>query len=148
MLVPWVQNGLPPKLSNLLELCANQGSRKIPNVPTQRLRSLVEEIWTRAMLFLHLLNGMNSSPKASELSEFLLDFEQSLLPLAMSKMGLRILPLFTSILLIQFLKLCDFGPKTCNLFPKNFEVLHRSRIALKRSMLLPMPSSVRKNAWS
>ena len=34
--------------------------------------------------------------------------------------------------IVQFLKLCDFGPKSSNLFAKNFEVLHGSRIAFKK----------------
>ena len=37
------------------------------------LRSLLNEKWTGAMLFLHLLNRTNSSAKTYELGEFLLD---------------------------------------------------------------------------
>ena len=81
------------------------------------------------MLFLHLLNGTNPAAKTSEQREFLLDFQQPFLPLPVSNMRLRILSPFPSILLVQFLKLCNFGPKPGNLFAKNLEMLHKLRIA-------------------
>ena len=81
------------------------------------------------MLFLHLLNGTNSTPKTSEQREFLLDFQQPFLPLPVINMRLRILTPFPSIPLIQFLKLGDFGPKPGNLFAKYLEMLHPLSIA-------------------
>lgn len=41
---------------------------------------------TGAMLFLHLLNRMNSAAKSSEQREFLLDLQQPFLPLPVSNM--------------------------------------------------------------
>lgn len=76
------------------------------------------------MLFLHLLNGTNSFAKTSKSGEFLLDFLQPLLSLAVGKVGMRVRSGLTAILCVQFLKLCDFGPKAGNLFAKNFEVIH------------------------
>jgi hypothetical protein len=81
------------------------------------------------MLLLHLLNRMNSTAQTSEQREFLLDLQQPFLPLPVSNMRLRILSPFTSIPLVQFLKLCDFGPKPGNLFAKYLEMLHPLRIA-------------------
>lgn len=81
------------------------------------------------MLFLHLLNRMNSAAKTSEQRELLLDLQQPLLPLPVSNMRGRILSPFTSIPLVEFLKLGNFGPKPGNLFAKNLEMLHNLRIA-------------------
>ena len=53
-----------------------------------KLRSLVDEIGTGAVLFLHLFHGVNSSAKFSELGEFLLDFKKSLLALAVCDLGI------------------------------------------------------------
>jgi len=84
------------------------------------------------MLFLHLLNRMNSAAKPSEQREFLLDLQQPFLPLPVSNMRGRILSPFPSIPLVQFLQLCNFGPKPGNLFAKNLEMLHPLRIAFRK----------------
>jgi len=68
------------------------------------------------MLFLYLFNRTESSAKTSDLGEFLLDFLQSILPLAVSKVGLRIGSGLTAILLVQFLKLYDLNTQSSNLF--------------------------------
>jgi len=68
------------------------------------------------MLFLHLFDRSKSSAKTSDLGEFLLDFLQSILPLAVSKVGLRIGSGLTAILLVQFLKLYDLNTQSSNLF--------------------------------
>ena len=68
------------------------------------------------MLFLHLLNRTESSAKTSDLGEFLLDFLQPILPLAVSKVGLRVGSGLTAILLVQFLKLHDLNTQSSNLF--------------------------------
>ena len=68
------------------------------------------------MLFLHLFNRTDSSAKTSNLGEFLLDFLQPVLPLAVGKMGLRVGSGLTAILLVQFLKLHDLSTKGGNLF--------------------------------
>ena len=68
------------------------------------------------MLFLHLFNRTKSSAKTSDLGEFLLDFKQPLLPLAVGKVGLRVRSGLTAILLVQFLKLHDLSTESSNLF--------------------------------
>jgi hypothetical protein len=68
------------------------------------------------MLFLHLLNRTESSAKTSDLGEFLLDFKQSLLPLAVSKVGLHVGLGLTTITLVQFLKLHNLNTQSGNLF--------------------------------
>jgi len=91
------------------------------------LGSLVDEIGTRAVLFLHLLNRTNSSAKISKLRELLLDFSQPLVPLAVGKLRLCVLSGCTSILLVQFSKLFDFGAEKSNLFAKDFDVIHNNQ---------------------
>ena len=76
------------------------------------------------MLFLHLLKRKNSSTKTSNLGELLLDLLQPLVPLAVGKLRLCVLPGFASIQLVQFLKLCDFGAENSNLVAKDFDVIH------------------------
>ena len=61
------------------------------------------------MLYLHLFNGTKSSAKTSDLGEFLLDFLQPILTLAVSKVVLRVGPGLTAIPLVQFLKLHDLN---------------------------------------
>jgi hypothetical protein len=100
------------------------------------LRSSFQQ--TGAVLFLHLFNRMNSTAKTSEQREFLLDFQQPFLPLPVINMRLRILSPFPAIPLIQFLKLCDFGPKPGNLFAKYLEMLHKLRIAFIRIQRLTL----------
>lgn len=50
----------------------------------RRLRNFLQD--AGAMLFLHLLNRMNSAAKASKQGEFLLDLQQTFLPLPVSNM--------------------------------------------------------------
>ena len=85
------------------------------------------------MLFLHLLDRMNSSAKISELGKFLLDFLQPLVPLAVSDLRLCVVSAFTSILPVQLLKLPNLSAETTDLFPKDFEVIHVSRIPAVRT---------------
>jgi hypothetical protein len=59
------------------------------------------------------------------LDEFLLDCLQPFLPLAVSDLNLRAIPALEPMLLVQFLNLSNLHPETPNLFPKNFEVIHR-----------------------
>ena len=96
------------------------------------------------MLFLHLLNRMNSTAKTSQQREFLLDFQQPFLPLPVSNMRLRILSPFLSVPLVQFLKLCNFGPKPGNLFAKNLEMLHPLRIAFRE---IPRRRLIQAQCW-
>ena len=68
------------------------------------------------MLFLYLFNRTESSAKTSDLGEFLLDFLQPILPLAVSKVVSRVGPGLTAISLVQFLKLHDLNTQSSNLF--------------------------------
>jgi len=97
------------------------------------LGSLVDEIGTRAVLFLHLLNRTNSSAKISKLGEFLLDFLQPLVSPAVGKLRLYVLSGFTSILLVPLFKLCDFGAEKSNLLAKDFEVIHGIKDSMQKN---------------
>jgi len=77
-----------------------------------------------AMLFPHLLNRKSFVTELGELDEFFLNLLQSFLPLAVSDLGIRSLLASKSILFVQFLNVSDFRPKTRNLFPKNFKMVH------------------------
>jgi hypothetical protein len=85
------------------------------------------------VLFLHLLNRTNSSAEISKLVEFLLDFLQPLVPLAMGELRLGVLSGFTSILLVPFFKLRDFGTEKSNLFAKDFEVIHGIKDSMQKN---------------
>jgi hypothetical protein len=76
-----------------------------------------------------LFDRENPSAKASKLGKFLLNRLQPLLSLAVSDLGLCFVSAFTTILVVQLLKLCDLNAEKSNLFPKDFEVIHNSRIA-------------------
>lgn len=84
---------------------------------------------TAAVLFLHLLHGTNSAAKVGELSEFLLDGLQPLMPLAVNDMRLGFISALTPILLVEFMKLCDLGAEIPNLFAKDCEMIHSISIA-------------------
>ena len=76
------------------------------------------------MLFFPLFNRENSSSKASELDQFLLDFLQPFEPLAVSDLSLSFVASLTPILDIEFLKLCDLVAQTGDLFSKHCQVIH------------------------
>jgi hypothetical protein len=78
----------------------------------------------RAMLFPHLLNRKGFVTKFGELDKFFQNFSQSFLPLAVSKVGFCSLLASKPILFIQLLNVLDLRPKTRNLFPKNFKMIH------------------------
>jgi hypothetical protein len=76
------------------------------------------------MLFPHLLHRKSSLTELGELDKFILYLLQSLLPAAVSDVGFRSLLASKPILFIQLLNVRNFRAKTCNLFPKNFKMIH------------------------
>lgn len=76
------------------------------------------------MLFLHLFYGANPPAEIGNLHKLLLDCFQPLMPVGVSNLSLRVISTAPSILLVQPLKLSDFGAKAGNLFPKHFQVVH------------------------
>jgi len=76
------------------------------------------------MLFPHLLNRKSSVTELGDLDKFLLNLLQSFLPVAVSDVGFCSLLASKPILFIQLLNVSDFRPKTRNLFPKNFKMIH------------------------
>jgi hypothetical protein len=76
------------------------------------------------MLFPHLLNRKSSVTELGELDKLFLNLLQSFLPVAVSDVGFCSLLASKPILFIQLLNVRDFRPKTRNLFPKNFKMIH------------------------
>jgi hypothetical protein len=76
------------------------------------------------MLFPHLLNRKSSVTELGELDKFFLNLLQSFLPVAVSDVGFCSLLTSKPILFIQLLNVSNFRPKTRNLFPKNFKMIH------------------------
>ena len=75
-----------------------------------------------AVLFFPLFDRENSSAKVNELDQFLLDFLQPFMPLAVSDLSLGSIAALTTrtpILIIQFFKVCDLVAKTLDLFAKH-----------------------------
>lgn len=68
------------------------------------------------MLCFHLINTIRLSAKTSELGQFLLDFQQTYVPLAVRDVGRCVEFVLTTISLIQFLKLEDLSTETGDLF--------------------------------
>ena len=81
------------------------------------------------MLFFSLLHGKDSATEARELGQFLLNFLEPFMPLAVGDLsfcfGTRVAP----ILGIQFLKVRNLSPEIANLFTKDCEMIHDNRIA-------------------
>lgn len=74
---------------------------------------------TGEVLSFPLFHRENSSAKVSELAEFLLDGLEPFMPLAVSDLSLCFVVALTPILIVQFLKVCDFGAETPDFFTKN-----------------------------
>ena len=71
------------------------------------------------MLCFPLFDRENPSTKAGELDQFLLDFLQPFLPLAVGDLSLGFVAGVTPILVIQLLKVCDLVAEMPDLFAKN-----------------------------
>jgi hypothetical protein len=87
-----------------------------------------------AVLVFPVFERENLSAKASKLGEFLLDFLQPILPLGVGKLRMCVLCAFTTILLVQFFKACDFRAETSNLFAEDFEVIHAIKDTASRTI--------------
>jgi hypothetical protein len=91
---------------------------------------------TRAMLFFPLLEREDSPAQVSKLSKFLLDCLQPLLSLTVSDLRLYFVAALatrSSILGMQFQKVCDLLAETPDLFAKDFDVIHVVRISHLRN---------------
>jgi len=76
------------------------------------------------MLFPHPLNRKSFATEFGELDKFCLYLFQSFLPVAVSDFGFRSLLASKPMPIIQLLNVCDFRPKTRNLFLKSFKMVH------------------------
>jgi hypothetical protein len=85
------------------------------------------------VLFLPLFHRKNPSSKVSQSGEFMPNFFQSLMPLAVSDLSLCFMVGLTPIVVVQFLKVCDLGAEVCNLVAKNCEMIHDDRIAYREA---------------
>jgi hypothetical protein len=74
---------------------------------------------TGEVLSFPLFHRENSSAKASELAEFLLDGLEPFMPPAVSDLSLCFVVALPPILIVQFLKVCDLGAETPNFFTKD-----------------------------
>jgi hypothetical protein len=83
---------------------------------------------TGTVVRFHLFHGKNPATQITDPGEFLLDYLQPFMPLAMSDLRLGSMPLAPSVFLIQFLNVYDLGTETRNLFAKHFQVIHTIRI--------------------
>lgn len=79
------------------------------------------------MLFPHLLNRKSFVTELGELDKFFLNLLQSFLPMAVSDVGFCSRLASKPIPLIQLSNVSDFRPKTRNLFPENFKMIHASQ---------------------
>jgi hypothetical protein len=94
------------------------------------LRSPLYHMQARAMLFLALFEGDDFVAQVGELSQFVLDFLQPFLSLTVSDLGLNLVAALisrSSILGMQFHKVCDLAAETRNLFAKHFDVIHKDK---------------------
>ena len=98
--------------------------------PTRCLGSLcpLDQMQTGTVGFFHLLYQMKPATKVADSGKFLLDFLQPLLPLAVLNLSLGFIPFSKTVFLIRLLNLSDLGAETRDLFPKNFQMIHRVRI--------------------
>lgn len=83
------------------------------------------------MLFLHLFNRSYAPAKLSNSYKLLLDCFQTLMPLAVRNLSLRIITAAPSILVVQLLQLCDFSPQTGDLLSKHFQVVHDNQDSIR-----------------
>jgi hypothetical protein len=95
----------------------------------QVLRGFFHGIQARAVLFFSLLHGKNALTQAGELGQFLLDFLEPFMPLAVGYLSFCFGVGLTPVLGIQFLKVSNLKPETSNLFTKHCEMIHNNRIA-------------------
>lgn len=77
-----------------------------------------------AMFLFHLFHRKNLAAKTGELGKFLLNRLQPFMPLTVSELGFRFIPLSEPILMVHLLNVSDLCTKTAYLFPKNIEVIH------------------------
>ena len=78
----------------------------------------------RMVFFFSLFDRKNSTVKASELDQFLLDLLQAFKPLAVSDLSFVVFAIVTPMVVVQFFDLCDLVAEARDLFAKHFNVIH------------------------
>ena len=78
----------------------------------------------RTVFFFSLFDRKNSTVKASELGQFLLNLLQAFKPLAVSDLSLLLVATVMPILVVQFFDLCDLVAEADDLFKKRLDVIH------------------------
>jgi hypothetical protein len=92
------------------------------------LGSPLDEVQPGAVLSPPLFDRDHFVAKARELEEFLLNFLKTFVPLAVSDLSIGFVCALKPILFIQPPNVSDFRSEPLNLFPKNFEMIHTTRI--------------------
>ena len=77
-----------------------------------------------AVIFSHLFDRQSFVAQVRELDKLFLNLLQPFLPLDMSDLRLWSLLATKTVLIIQHLDVPNLRPKTRNLFPKNFKMIH------------------------
>jgi hypothetical protein len=90
---------------------------------------LFDEMQAAGALFSYRFNGLNFSTEVAQLGEFALNGLQTLVPLAVSFLGLGPVPIAVTVLLVQILNVGDLGSEPRNLFAEDFQMIHAIRIA-------------------
>ncbi|MGC2550144.1 MAG: hypothetical protein WA437_07770 [Candidatus Sulfotelmatobacter sp.] len=73
------------------------------------LRGFFHGVQAGAVLFFSLLHGKNAATEVSDLSQFLLDFLESFMPLAVGYLRFCFGVGLTAVLVVQLLELSDFS---------------------------------------
>lgn len=81
-----------------------------------------------AALLSHLFDGDDSAAQVQHLRQFLLDGLQPFVAIAMIDLLLYPIAPTKAVFLIQRVNLSDLGSKARDLFPKNFQMIHATRI--------------------
>jgi len=96
-----------------------------------------------AVLCLPLFGRDDSSAEVSDLRQFLLDGLKAFQSLTMGNLSLRVALRLAAILFVRFLKSGNLRAETSNLFSKDSQVIHPSRITYSR-----LDPRVSKRGWS
>ena len=87
------------------------------------------EVQAAGALLSYCFHGLNFSTEVAQLGEFALNGLQTLVPLAVSFLGLGPVPIAVTVLLVQILNVGDLRSEPRNLFAKDFQMIHAIRIS-------------------
>jgi hypothetical protein len=82
-----------------------------------------------AVLYFSLLHGKNAAAEVGDPGQFVLDFLEPFMALAVGYLSFRFGVGLTAVLLVQFLKLSNLKAEISDLFTKHCEMVHDNRIA-------------------